>query len=108
MADYRQQLGQKLEAAQKRLRQGKSVKALKSEAPALFETIDLEISMKLNEMTQNEPLSYDKYLSTHGKILGLMRARDLMNSTEAEVEVAQQEITGIQQTLQQIEDDKKR
>ena len=89
------------------MRQGRQVKALKDNAPDLFEVIDLEITLQVGKMTREDALSYDEYLDAHGKIWGLKRARDLLNSKEAEAEAAKQEVEAIQNNIQQIRDDQK-
>ena len=107
MSDYMQDLNAKLQAARKRAREGNEVKALKDSAPSLFEIMDTEISLTVNSMTQDKPLSYDDYLSAHGKIRGVMSIRNLLNSKEAEAPAAQQEVTGIQDNIKQIKNDQK-
>lgn len=105
--DYIVQLHEKLEGARKRLKQGTEVKALKSAAPTLFEIIDGEISLVANKMTAAEPLEYEEYLSAHGEIRGIMRIRDLLNSKEAEAVQAKQEVTAIEENIENIRNDQK-
>ena len=107
MADYVQELELKLEASRNRLKQGREMSAVKSNAPTLFEIIDGEISLAVNRMTQPTPLSYDEYLSAHGEVKGIKRIRDLINSKEAEAVQAQQEVTAIEGQLEQFSNDKK-
>lgn len=106
--DYQQQLSQKLEAAKKRVRQGQEIKALKGSAPTLFEIIDGEVSMLVNQMTQPEPLSYEEYLSKHGQARGFLRIRNLIDSKEAEADSAAQEVEAIKDTLKTIQDEKQK
>lgn len=107
MADYVQELEEKLQASRKRLKQGREIKNLKDSAPTLFEIIDGEISLVVNKMTQPTPLSYDDYLSAHGQVVGIRKIRDLINSKEAEAVAAQQEVTAIEEQLEQFSNDKK-
>lgn len=107
MADYLQEVEEKLQAARKRVRQGREVIALKQSAPTLFEIIDTEISLAVNKMTQEKPLDYDTYLSTHGQVVGIRKIRDLLNSKEVEAPQAQQEVTGIEQAVKQFKDEQK-
>lgn len=107
MADYVQELEAKLQASRNRLKQGREMKTLKDSAPTLLEIIDGEISLAVNRMTQPTPLSYDEYLSAHGEVKGIKRIRDLINSKEAEAVQAQQEVTAIEEQLEQFSNDKK-
>lgn len=107
MADYMQEMEEKLQAARKRVKQGNEVKALKESAPTLFEIIDTEITLAVNRITQDKPADYDTYLSTHGEIVGIRKIRDLLNSKEVEAPAAQQEVEGIQENMKQIKDDQK-
>jgi len=109
MADYETEQRKMLEAAQKRLKQGREVKALKASAPTLYEIMDGEISLIVNKvlLLAETPVSYDEYLSLHGKVRGIMRIRNLLDSKEAEEVSASQEVKALQDNLQQIEDDKK-
>lgn len=102
-----QDLNAKLQSARKRVKEGNEVKALKESAPTLFEIMDTEISLTVNSMTQEKPLSYDEYLSAHGKVRGVMSIRNLLNSKEAEAPAAQQEVQGIQDNIKQIKNDQK-
>lgn len=106
MSDYIQELSAKLDAARARVRQGNEIKALKASAPTLFEIMDGEISLALNKMTQDTPLSYEEYLSAHGKIVGIKRIRNLLDSKEVEAPMASQEVIAIQENIKQIEDEK--
>jgi hypothetical protein len=105
--DYEKQLSDKLAAAQKRLKQGREIKALKAGAPSLYEIIDGEISLILNRAFGEKPLDYDGYLSAHGEMKGIKRIRNLLDSKEAEEVVASQEVDAIKENLKQIQDDKK-
>lgn len=107
MADYMQELNDKLQAARNRVKQGNEIKALKESAPTLFEIIDTEISLAVNRMTQDKALSYDEYLSAHGEVKGIKRIRNLLDSKEAEAPAAQQEVKGIQDNIKQIKNDQK-
>jgi hypothetical protein len=102
MSDYVNQLQAKLEAARKRVKQGREAKALKDSAPTLYEIIDGEISLAVNKMTQNLPLERDEYLSLHGQVVGIRRIRDLLNSKEAEEVQAGQEIEAIEDNLKNM------
>lgn len=107
MSNFLQESHEKLQAARKRVRQGHEIKALKQSAPTLFEIIDGEISLALNKMTQDTPLDYDGYLSTHGQVVGIRRIRDLLNSKEAEAPAASQEVQAIEANIKLIKDDQK-
>ena len=107
MADYVQELSAKLEASRTRLKAGREMRALKDSAPTLFDIIDGEISLAVNKMTQPTPLSYDEYLSAHGEVKGIKRIRDLINSKEAEMVVAEQQVQAIEGQLEQFSNDKK-
>lgn len=107
MADYIQEMEEKLAAARKRLKQGNEVKALKQSAPTLFEIIDSEISLAVNRMTQDKPLDYEGYLSAHGEVKMGKRIRDLINAKEVEAPQAQAEVQGIEENIKQIKDDQK-
>lgn len=107
-SDYIQQMNEKLNAARKRVRQGREVRILKDSAPTLFEIIDGEISLLVNKMTQTIPLDSAAYLSAHGQVVGIRRIRDLLDSKEAEAPAAIQEVQGIEENIQQIKDDNKK
>lgn len=107
MADYEQELSAKLEAARKRLRQGREIKALRNSAPTFYEIIDGEVSLLINKMTAEKPLDYDGYLDAHGQVRGILRIRNLLDSKEAEEVAASQEVKAIEDNLKQIKDDKK-
>ena len=107
MDNYEHDLNAKLQAARKRLNQGKEIKALKASAPTLYEIIDGEISLVVNRTFGENPLSYDDYLSAHGELKGIKRIRNLLDSKEAEESVASQEVQAIEDNLKQIKDDKK-
>lgn len=102
MADYIQELNDKLQAARKRLKQGQEVKSLKAGAPTLFEIIDGEISLVLNRAFGEEPLSHDQYLSAHGEMKGMKRIRNLIDSKEVEADHAAQEVQGITENLENL------
>jgi hypothetical protein len=104
---YTDELQAKLQAAQKRVRQGKEMKALQDTAPSLLEIIDTEISLAVNRMTGDKPVSYDEYLSLHGQVAGIRRIRNLMDSRIVEEVQASQQVQDIQGTLKQFSDDKK-
>lgn len=103
LSKYQSDLGKKLAAAQERVRTGRQVKALKQAAPDFFEIIDLEISLSVNRAFGDKPLPYDDYLTEHGKVAGMRRVRDLLNSKEAEEVAASQEVTAIQETLSSVQ-----
>lgn len=107
MSEYQQQLDEKLKAARKRVRQGREIKALKKAAPTLFEIMDEEISLALNRMNGAVPLSRDEYLSEHGKVAGIKRIRNLIDSKEVEEPMASKEVATIQGQQKQFTDDKK-
>lgn len=107
MSDYTQDLAAKLEAARKRVRQGREVKALRDSAPTLFEIIDGELSLELNRGYGDKPLSYEDYLESHGAVRGIRRIRSLLDSKEAETVAASQEVEAIDSQLKQFRDDKK-
>src|SRR5690349_8586155 len=102
MEKYQKELVEKLAAAQKRVRQGRAVKALKDNAPDLFEIIDIEITLGLNKLTQPEPLSDREHLATHGYIKGLQKARDIMNAVEKQEVSAAAEARAVDEQLQSI------
>lgn len=108
MSDYVQQLEAKLGAARLRVKQGNEMRNLKASAPTLFEIIDGEISLAVNKMTQDKPLSYDDYLSMHGQVVGIRRIRNLIDSKEVEAVSASQEVTAISDNLKQIKNDQKK
>lgn len=105
--DYMLQMHNKLESARKRLNQGQEVKALKASAPTLFEIIDGEISIVVNSLTQDKPLPYDEYLSAHGQVRGILKIRNLLDSKEAEAVQAKQEVTAIEENIENIRNDQK-
>jgi hypothetical protein len=104
---YEQQLGEKLESARSRVRMSNQMKALKDNAPALFEVIDTEVYSIYTKAFGDKPLSYDDYLSAHGEMRALKRIRNLVDSKEVDGVMAQQEAQAIQKNLKQIQDDKK-
>lgn len=108
MADYLQELEEKLQASRKRLKTAREIKALKASAPTLFEIIDGEISLALNRMTQDKPLDRNEYLSAHGEVKMGKRIRALINGKEAEELQASQEVSGIEDNLKQLKDDQKK
>lgn len=103
MADYRQELSAKLEAAKKRVRQGRQVKGLKIVAPEFFEIIDIEISLVLNKAFDEKPLPYDEYLSAHGEMRGMKRIRDILNARETQEPSAAAEVDAIRENLESID-----
>ena len=107
MSDYQTQLQDKLKAAQTRVKQAREFKALKASAPSLFEIIDTEISLAVNRAFGDTPLPYDEYVSLHGEVKAFRRLRNLIDAKEVEEGVAAQEVSAIQSTLKQIQDDKK-
>lgn len=104
---YQQQLEEKLQAARKRVKQGREVKALKESASTLFEIIDTEITLAVSKMTQEKPVPYDEYLSLHGQVVGIRRIRNLLDSREVEEAPAAAEVTAIEDNLKQIKNDQK-
>lgn len=107
MADYMTELNAKLQSARKRVKQGNEIKALKESAPTLFEIMDTEVSLMVNSMTQEKPLSYDEYLSVHGKVRGILNIRNLIDSKDVEAPAAQAEVKGIEDNIKQIKNDQK-
>lgn len=107
MADYKQELSAKLEAARKRVKLGREVKQLKSSAPSLFEIMDTEISLAVNAMTAEKPLERDEYLQKHGEVRGIMKIRNLLNFKEAEEVQAAQEAEAIAEQVKQFDNDQK-
>ncbi len=108
MAEYIEDLNATLAAARSRLKQGREMKALKASAPTLFEIIDGEISLLATRALSGEkPLAYDDYLSAHGEMKMAKRIRDLVDAKEVQEPQAQAEVTAIQETLKQLQDDKK-
>ena|SRR6478609_2961484 len=104
---YRQDLTGKLQAAQKRVKQGREVKALKESAPTLFEIIDTEISMEVNRGYGEKALSYEDYLESHGAVRGIKRIRNLLDSKEAEAVSSNEEVTILQKQLKTFDDEQK-
>lgn len=102
MADYIQEMEEKLKASRARVKQGREMKALKASAPTLFEIIDTEISLAVNKMTQDKPLDYDEYISLHGQVVGIRRIRNLIDSREAEEVQASQEVTALQDNIKLV------
>lgn len=107
MADYEQELNEKLASARKRVSTGREMKALKASAPSLFEIIDGEISLVLNRTFAEKPLPYDEYLNAHGEMKGMKRIRNLIDAKEIDEIQAAQEAEAIKGNLKQIQDDKK-
>lgn len=107
MSDYTEAMEAKLLSARARVKQGREVKQLKENAPTLFQIIDGEISLSVTKMTAVIPLSYDEYLSQHGRVAGMKSIRDLLNFKEAEEVVASQEVAAIEGQLKQFKNDNK-
>lgn len=107
MADFEQQLNEKLKAARKRVRQGREVKILKKSAPLLFEIMDTEISLSVNRMTGTKPLSHEDYLAEYGKVVGIRQVRSLLESKEVEEKAASDEALALDKQIKQFKDDKK-
>ena len=98
MSDYTQDLAKKLEAARKRLRDAREIKALKSSAPTLFEIIDTEISLLANRaLAGDKPLGYEEYLSAHGEMKMAKRIRNLIDGKEMEEDQGPHPLRGLQQ-----------
>ena len=106
MSDYLNDLELKLDAARKRVRKGRQVKALKDAAPDLFEIIDGEISLELNRGYAEKPLTHEEYLESHGAVRGIRRIRNLMDSAEREEIAASQEVRVINDQVEQFKKDK--
>lgn len=102
MADYLQEMENKLQAARGRVKQGREIKQLKQSAPTLFEIMDSEISLAVTRMTGAIPLSHDEYLSQHGRVAGIKVIRDLLNFKEAEEVAAAQEVAAIQDNIKLV------
>lgn len=105
--DYITQMHKKLEATRKRLRSGREMAALKSSAPSLFEVIDGEISLAVNRMNQDKPLSYEEYLSAHGEVKMAKRIRDVIDAKEVEANQAQQEVQAIEENIELVKNEQK-
>lgn len=105
--DYRQELSAKLDAARKRVRQGREMSALQGSAPTLFEIIDGEISLELNRAFGDTPLSYDEYMESHGAVRGIRRIRNLIDAKAIQAESSAAEVDAITETLKQFDDDAK-
>lgn len=106
-SEYEIELSNKLEAARKRVKYSNEMKHVKSVAPTLFSIIDDEMSILLNKMTQDEPLSNEEYLDAHGKFMGMKRIRNLIDAKELDGIAASQEVDAIQDQLKQFDNDKK-
>lgn len=104
MADYIQEMEEKLQSRRAAVKVGREMKALKQSAPTLFEIIDGEISLGLNKMTQDKPLGYDDYLSVHGQIVGIRRIRNLIDSKEVEEPAAAQEVKALEDNIKLVKD----
>lgn len=102
MADYIQEMEEKLKASRARVKVGREMKALKASAPTLFEIIDTEISLAVNKMTQDKPLDYDEYISLHGQVVGIRRIRNLIDSKEVEEVHASQEVKAIEDNIKLV------
>lgn len=102
MSDYIQDMEKKLQASRERVKKGREMKVLKASAPTLFEIIDGEISLALNKMTQDKPLEYDEYISTHGQIVGIRRIRNLIDSKEVEEAQAAQQVKALEDNIKLI------
>lgn len=105
MAEYKQQLHDKLQSAQKRLATSREMKALKASAPSLFEIIDGEISLELNKIYGDKALSQEEYLESHGYVRGLKRIRNLIDAKEVDETQASQEVNVIQGQLEDFKQD---
>lgn len=107
MSDYIQELEANLNAARKRATTGTQVKVLKSNAPALFDVIDGEVTLLVNKMTAADPLDRDTYLDIHGQLRGIMRIRDLLNAKEAEADAAIAQTQDVESQLKQMKAERK-
>lgn len=104
---YIEELEEKLKLTRARVRKGNQVKALKDAAPDLFDIIDTEISLEVNKMTQDTPLTHEQYLESHGAVRGIRRIRDLMNFAEKEAATASQEAKVVEEQLETLVEEKK-
>lgn len=102
MADYITELETTLAATKNRLKTARKMKIVKDSAPEFFDIIDLEISLAVNRMTQDKPLSYDEYLSAHGEVRGIRRIRNLIDSKLVEEQATAAEVTAIQDNLKLV------
>lgn len=103
MADYVQEMQEKLKASRARLRQGREIKALKASAPTLFDIIDTEISLELNRGYDDKaPLSYEQYLESHGAVRGIRRIRNLIDAKESEEIQAAQEVEALEENIKLV------
>lgn len=107
MAEYIDELNEKLKAARKRVKKGREAKALKTSAPSLFEIIDGEISLEINRGYGEKPLSYEEYLESHGAVRGIKRIRNLLDSAAAEEAHAVEEVKAIEGSIKQFKDEQK-
>ena len=106
MADYVQEMQEKLKASRARLRQGREIKALKASAPTLFDIIDTEISLELNRGYDDKaPLSYEQYLESHGAVRGIRRIRNLIDAKESEEVQAAQEVEALEENIKLVSSD---
>lgn len=108
MADYRQELTEKLSSARKRVKLGREMKALKAGAPALFEIIDGEAQLIYTKVFGETPLPYDEYLSAHGEMRNIKRIRNLIDAKEVDEVMAANEAAAIQANLDQMKQDDKK
>jgi hypothetical protein len=102
---YLEEMEAKLQAARTRVKQGREVKHLKDGAPTLFEIMDSEISIAVTKMTGSVPLTYEEYLSQHGRVMGIKSIRDLLNFKQAEEAQSVQEVEAIEGQLNQFKND---
>lgn len=99
---YRQELEEQLVSARERIRQGREAKNLKDNSKVLYEIIDLEISLLVNEMAGGTPLDRDTYLDVHGQLKGIRRIRDLLESKIVELPSVEQTAEATQNQLESL------
>src|SRR5690349_14895846 len=100
--NYIQDMEEKLKSARTRVKAGREMKALKQSAPTLFEIIDTEITLAVNKMTQDKPVSYDEYVSLHGQVVGIRRIRNLIDAKEVDEVQAAQEVKAIEDNIKLV------
>lgn len=102
---YIEQLEDTLAQKRKDIADARHIKVLKSAAPLLFEIMDTEVSLLLNKMTQDEPLTHEQYLSAHGQVVGVRRIRNLLTKKESGEENALVEAKVIEDQLGELKKD---
>ena len=104
MSDYITDLTASLERNRKKIKDSRSIRVFKEGVPVIFDVIDGEISLIVNQMTAKEPLDRDIYLERHGRIRALTDLRRLLDVKADEGDTLVETVKSQEAQLKQVTD----